>query len=146
MKTQSIVNYQPHALTTFLHPSLLTSLLLLIQIFASPGLIAAELRIGAAQVKITPPNGIPLAGYYHERGADGVLDDLYCKALVLEQDGERAAFVCLDLISTTRNLVDRARAEIEAVTKLKGAGVMISATHAHTGPELANRGRRSQVV
>lgn len=117
--------------------------LLLFQNCGNQALLAGELRIGAAQVKITPPNGIPLAGYYHERGAEGVLDDLYSKALVLEQDGERAAFVCLDLISTTRSLVERARAEIEKSTKLKGAGVMISATHAHTGPELASRGRRS---
>ncbi len=103
-----------------------------------------DLRSGAAQVKITPPNGIPLAGYYHERGADGVLDDLYAKALVLEQDGVRVAFVALDLISTTRSLVERARAEIEKTTGLKGESIMISATHAHTGPELSNRGRRSE--
>src|SRR5574341_776304 len=83
---------------------------------AVPGFAAADPRAGAAAVKITPPLGIPLAGYYHARGADGVLDDLYSKALVLEKDGEKAAFVCLDLISTTRPLVEAARAEIEKTT------------------------------
>jgi hypothetical protein len=107
---------------------------------------AADSRVGAAATKITPPLGASMAGYYHERGADGVLDDLYAKALVLEHDGEKAALVCLDLISTTRSLVERARAEIEKTTGLKGAHVMISATHAHTGPELADRGKRGEAL
>jgi neutral ceramidase len=102
----------------------------------------ATLRAGAAATDITPPLGIPMAGYYHARGADGVLDPLYSKALVLESDGERAAFVTLDLISVTRAITDQARTQIERATGIHGSHVMISATHAHTGPELAHRGKR----
>jgi neutral ceramidase len=102
---------------------------------------AAELTIGAAQVKITPPIGVPLAGYYHERGADGVNDDLYSRALVLERNGVRAALVSLDLISTRREWVEQARTLIEKQTGIPGGHVMISATHAHTGPILTSAGR-----
>ena len=52
----------------------------------------ADLRVGVARVEITPPLGIPMAGYYHERGADGVIDPLYSKAVVIESDGVRAAW------------------------------------------------------
>ena len=38
--------------------------------------IAADVRAGAAAVKITPPKGAPMAGYYYNRAADGVHDDL----------------------------------------------------------------------
>ena len=103
---------------------------------------AADLRVGVAATDITPPLGIPMAGYYHARGADGVLDPLFSKAMVVESDGERAALVTLDLISVTRAITDQARAEIEKATGIKGGHVMISATHAHTGPELAGRGKR----
>ena len=48
---------------------------------------AGELRVGAAQVVITPPDGTPMAGYYHERLSGGVHDDLYAKAIVIDQDG-----------------------------------------------------------
>ena len=48
---------------------------------------AGELRVGAAAVKITPDAGAPMAGYYSERAAEGVNDDLYAKAIVFEQDG-----------------------------------------------------------
>jgi hypothetical protein len=102
----------------------------------------ADLRAGAAAVNITPAPGIGLAGYYFERGAEGTNDDLLAKALVLDVDGTRAAFVTLDLISTTRPMVEAARREIEKATRIPGANVMISATHAHTGPVLSERGQR----
>jgi neutral ceramidase len=54
---------------------------------------AGELQAGTAVVNITPPAGTPLAGYYSPRGAKAVLDNLYSKALVLEQDGTRVALV-----------------------------------------------------
>ena len=120
-------------------PGRLAASLLLAAICA----FAGEARVGVATVDITPPRGIPLAGYYHERGADGVLDPLFAKALVLESAGARAAFVTLDLISVTRTVTDQARAGIEKATGIPGGQVLIGATHAHTGPELASRGERS---
>lgn len=122
----------------------MTALLpVLLVALVAPSLHAAEMRVGVAAADITPPLGIPLAGYYHERGADGVLDPLFSKALVVEQNGARAAFVTLDLIGLTRWITDQARAQIEQATGIPGDHVMISATHAHTGPELSHRGQRS---
>src|SRR5262249_61764940 len=95
---------------------------------------AGELRVGAAAVVITPPAGTPMAGYYSARAADGVHDDLFAKALVLEKDGVKAALVSLDLISTTRSIVEDTRREIAKTTRIPGANVMLSATHSHTEP------------
>lgn len=106
--------------------------------------MAGDLRVGAASVKITPPEGTPMAGYYFARAATGVHDDLHAKAIVLELDGERAAIVALDLITTTRGVVERARSEIEKETGIKGSSVTISATHAHTGPVLSDRSPRAE--
>ncbi|MBT5926960.1 MAG: hypothetical protein HOH33_10100 [Verrucomicrobia bacterium] len=76
---------------------------------------ADDLKVGAAAVKITPPLGIPLAGYYHERGSSGVHDDLFARAVVMEMDKIRAAIVSLDLISTRRPFVLKARELIESL-------------------------------
>src|SRR5262245_44750239 len=65
-----------------------TSVLLLL---VTPPAWSEELRVGAAAVGITPPDGTPMAGYYHERGSDGVHDGLFAKALVLDSGGSRAA-------------------------------------------------------
>src|SRR5688500_18635202 len=102
----------------------------------TPALTAAELTVGAAAVDVTPPRGCPMAGYYSVRGAEGTHDLLFAKALVLEKDGVKAALVALDLISTTRGLVEESRKLIEKQTGIPGKHVMISATHSHTGPVL----------
>jgi len=99
---------------------------------------AGSLLVGAARVDITPPVGIPMAGYYHERGASAIHDQLFARTIVLEKDGVKAAIVSLDLITTRRSFVQDARRLIEAATDIPGNHVMISAAHAHTGPVLAS--------
>ena len=97
---------------------------------------AAELRVGAASVVITPAVGAPMAGYYSARAAEGVDDDLYAKALVIEQDGAKVAMVVCDLISMPRPVTDEARQLVQQSLGLPPERVMISATHTHTGPVL----------
>jgi hypothetical protein len=103
---------------------------------------AEEVRVGASSLVITPPLGVAMAGYYSERGATAVHDDLYARALVIESGGTKAALVSLDLISTSRAFVEEARREIERLTGIPGGHVMISASHTHTGPILARTSRR----
>ena len=107
-----------------------------------PPSFGADWQAGAATVSITPEPGLPLAGYYFERGAEGTLDDIGAHAVVFEKDGTVAAVVTLDLISTTRDMVEMARAEIEKRTGIPGSSVLISATHTHTAPTLPRPGRR----
>lgn len=103
------------------------------------------LRAGAATVPINPPNGIPLAGYYFERGSQGVLDDIYAKAAVLDDGKKVVALVVCDLISLPRPTVVDARELIESQTGIPGSNVMISATHSHTGPVLTRESARDEL-
>jgi len=75
-----------------------------------------------------------MAGYYHVRLNEGVHDPLQAKAIVLENNGVKAALVTCDLVHIPREIVDLAREAIEKETGLPGSSVMISATHSHTGP------------
>ena len=113
--------------------------------FALPAL-AGPLTVGAAAADVTPPRGCPMAGYYSVRGAEGTHDPLLAKALVLEKDGMKVALVSLDLISTTRGLVEETRKLIEKETGIPGQNVMISATHSHTGPVLWDGSPRADVL
>lgn len=97
----------------------------------------AELRAGVAAVKITPPSGTPMAGYYYARGSEDVLDDLYAKAAVFDDGSTKVALVVCDLITLPRKTVLETRQLIEQQTGIPGGHVMISATHTHTGPTLA---------
>ncbi|MEO7652431.1 MAG: hypothetical protein ABIZ80_18355 [Bryobacteraceae bacterium] len=96
-------------------------------------------RVGRAAVRITPPAGIPMAGYYSVRLAEGTHDDLFAKAIVIEQNGAKAAMVACDVVALEQEQIDAARAAIEKITGLRGDQVMISATHSHTGPLLRRR-------
>lgn len=103
---------------------------------------AAELRIGAAEVSITPPPGVPLAGYYSLRTSDGTLDELFAKSLVFECDGAKAAIVVCDLITMPRDVTMAARELITKETGIPGDHVMIAATHTHTAPVLQRKATR----
>jgi hypothetical protein len=100
------------------------------------------LRVGAAEVVITPPAGIPMAGYYSTRLMTGVHDDLHAKAIVIESDGHRAALVGCDLIGIPPAIIEEARQLVEKGTGIPGENVMISATHSHTGPLIPGGGAR----
>jgi hypothetical protein len=117
----------------------MTSRLALLATAALASAVAGDLRAGRAAVKITPPAGMPMAGYYYVRLNEGVHDDLYAKAVVLEKDGVKTAMVALDMANIPRRFVDAARAQIGKSTAVPPANVMISATHSHTGPEMGSR-------
>lgn len=87
-------------------------------------------------MKITPPLGMPLAGYYSPRGATGVHDELWARALVVEGQGGRAAVVSCDLIHLTQEAGDAARALIAQKTGIPRERIVVTASHTHTGPVL----------
>jgi neutral ceramidase len=103
----------------------------------------AELRAGAAAVRITPDQPTPLAGYYNTRLATNTHDELHAKAIVLEQAGVKAALVVCDLLSLPRTVITQTREIIARTTGVPAANVMISATHTHTGPLLADKSSRN---
>ena len=117
-----------------------------LMVLASAGfLVVAQtpsLRVGIAAVSITPPNGTPLAGYYRKRLSEGVLDDIYAKAIVFENNGVKAAVVICDILTFPRKTVVTARELIEKQTGIPGANVMMAATHSHTSPVVSGENTR----
>ena len=103
----------------------------------------AQLRAGAAAVRITPDQPTPLAGYYNTRLATNTHDELHAKAIVLEHGGTKAALVVCDLLSLPRTVIEQTREIISRTTGVPAANVMISATHTHTGPLLDNKSSRN---
>lgn len=88
---------------------------------------------GAADVVITPPVGVDLAGYGFGPSV-GVLDDLEAQALVLESDGTSAAIVAIDILTVGAELLSRVRERIEATLGIPEEHVLLSASHSHSSP------------
>jgi hypothetical protein len=94
----------------------------------------AQLSAGKAEIVVTPPLGVSMAGYYHDRRADDILDDLYARALVLSQGPTTAALVVCDIIGLDQGLTSRVRQEVAQRTGIPAAHALICCTHTHTGP------------
>jgi neutral ceramidase len=93
------------------------------------------LSAGFGKVSISPPIGAPLAGFAARQGVcEGIHDDLFARALVIERDGKAVAFVSLDVLAVSSEFVDRVRENIQRRTGIRRDSVMIAATHTHAGP------------
>jgi hypothetical protein len=93
-----------------------------------------SLRVGVAEVDITPPVGTPLAGSLFPRDSVGVQDPLYAKAIVIESGGKKIAYVVLDLIALNRANGDRAVALASRRAGIPAYRIVWAASHTHTGP------------
>ena len=80
---------------------------------------------------ITPKLGQMMPGYFNKRFGSGILDPLYTKALVLENDGTRIAVAAVDCLKLSDDAVADFRKKLSARTGIENA--LLAATHAHTG-------------
>jgi neutral ceramidase len=93
------------------------------------------MQVGSAAVVITPPAGTGLAGFAARTdGARGVHDDLYARALVLDDGDGRASLILCDLCEIDAPCVARVRRRVEDVCGIPAASVMVAATHTHAAP------------
>ena len=121
-----------------------TTMISLVVIFSIPSIASNDkaLLVGYAELDITPKRGTAMPGYFHGRKADGVLDPLLIKALVLTYDDTTLVILAVDLIAFDRPLVDKLRNAIRSKTGIPTERVFIHTTHAHTGArvsEIADR-------
>lgn len=93
-----------------------------------------QLRVGAAEVDITPPVGTPMCGGIKPRPSEGVEDPLTAKAIVLESGGKRLAYVLLDLCALERTTGDAAVEMASQRTGIPPENIVWAASHTHTGP------------
>jgi len=97
----------------------------------------SELRVGWAQREITPAPGYGMSGYIARHGAStGVLDPLYVRVLLLEQDATRAAIVLADVLLVSSRWGIRLRRKVSSYLQIAPEFVIVAATHTHSGPSL----------
>jgi hypothetical protein len=93
------------------------------------------MRIGAAQIDITPSPGIELCGFaLRQQPSIGLLDRLYAKCLYLENETHRLLWIHCDLIGLDRGFVKHFRRWSSEKWGLDPHQVLLSATHTHSGP------------
>ncbi len=92
------------------------------------------LRIGFAEVDITPPLGTRMAGFFEDRRVEGIHDPLFCRAMAIDNGEHPLIILTCDLLSLKGATVHAAREAIATATGVAPDGIAMSATHTHTGP------------
>ena len=91
-------------------------------------------RAGAATSNISPRLGVSINGYFNDRIAGHIHDELHARCLVLDDGKTRLAIVVCDSCMIPRELMDAAKQLIQQRTGIAADHVLISATHTHTAP------------
>lgn len=96
------------------------------------------LKAGSASANITPPLGTRIPGGFRPRYAENVDDELFAKAVVIDNGTTRIAIVTCDLIAIPEKIADAAKARIAERCDIPAAQVMVNATHTHTAVAIAD--------
>ena len=97
-----------------------------------------SIKAGSATSNITPPLGTAIPGGFRPRYAQNVDDELFAKALVIDNGSTRTALVTCDLIAVTQKMVDVAKQRIADRCGILPEHVMVNATHTHTAVAVAD--------
>jgi neutral/alkaline ceramidase-like enzyme len=93
------------------------------------------LKVGFGRRCISPRIGAPLAGFAARQGVcEGIHDELFARALVIEDAAAVVALVSLDLLAVASDFVERTRQAIAARVPIDPSAILISSTHTHAGP------------
>lgn len=95
------------------------------------------MRVGIGRAKITPEDSVYLCGHaIRTDKSSGILDDLFCTALVLESQNESICLLNYDLIMIDEYLSNRIRKAISELINTPTKNVFTIVTHTHSGPEI----------
>lgn len=98
------------------------------------------LKAGFARLDITPPFGIPLAGYYEMRYADGVLDPVYVNAVALNNGENTILIITADLLMIRLTVANEIRESISQRTGVPADHILINSLHQHTSLRIGGKG------
>lgn len=98
------------------------------------------MQAGFAEIDITPPVGTHKIGWIKDIISDRVMDPLFARVAVLDNGEKRVAFIQLDTLCVRWTQVNDIRRRIESQYGFPGNHILVSATHNHAGPAVANVG------
>lgn len=104
------------------------------------------MNCAVAEANITPPVGTWMTGFAaRDHASEGVLDELVAQCAVFEDGGRWAVVIRADILGFHPDSVARVRAGVAARTEIPGDHVLLSGSHTHSGPAVADIAGMGQV-
>lgn len=94
------------------------------------------LKAGFAKIDVTPPLGSPLAGYYRERYADGILDPIQLVALAANDGENTVLLITADFLGMWDKWATEIRNLICKETGVPAQHIAIHCLHQHTSVKI----------
>ena len=92
----------------------------------------SKIKIGWAEVDITPNQKIALSGQFYERVSDVVESRLYVTAFALESGNDQMIIASCDLVGVAQNLNRLVKEKLEGKLPISTDKVILCAIHTHT--------------
>ncbi len=92
--------------------------------------------VGFSRVDVTPPMGISVEGYFIDRYADGVLDNIEINTVAINKDQITVFLISMDNCEIRADILREFRVEISKQTNVPVDAIFIHTTHTHTGPSI----------
>lgn len=104
----------------------------------------SEYLAGIAEITITPPIGVEMAGYSgRQKPASGIHDELKAVAVVFDdRSGQKSAICAVDLCMLNATLVAAVRERVHIAARPER--ILIAATHDHSGPAIVSENLLNQ--
>lgn len=91
-----------------------------------------RLSAGYCKVKVTPPLGLPVPGYFAQRTSDGILSDLYLRCTAFAQGERKALVFSLDALSLNTQAFEIIAPMLSESCGVEEDGIYITCIHSHT--------------
>lgn len=91
-----------------------------------------KLYAGYHKIKVTPPLGLPVPGYFAQRTSDGILSDLYLRCTAFSQGEKKALVFSVDCISMNAQAFETLAPMISQYCGVEEDGIYITCVHSHT--------------
>lgn len=101
-----------------------------------------DLKVGFAQVEITPPVGAIITGPAGP-SSTGTDDPLRARAMVVQNGDRKLAIVGVDLVKIRHDLTDRIIALVTQQTSITHDAVLVCPSHNHSGPLIPADGEKA---
>ena len=91
-------------------------------------------KIGFSKVEISCDKEMLLAGYDCQRWSKGIHDSLFCRIIVIENEGQKSCFGQFDVLCVGDQFIQQLK-EVAISYGIQNDNVIIGAIHTHSGPK-----------
>ena len=99
------------------------------------GLSQSAMQVGIAKINITPKSPAFMTGYANrDKPSEGVLHDLWAKAIVLSNKQEKMIIVTTDLLGLSHQVSEEVAEKIQGKLGIERRQLMFNSSHTHSGP------------